>query len=812
MFSKIKLFLLTLLAGGFGSVKLPSVTAAFSINRKKILFWVLLGVASYPQFSQAAFFVSLSPSPVVIAPGGSSTLRWTVGSGADAPNLPFQCSLSSFPDFTVDSTGTSNSMNGEERVSPGSTTSYTFTCTDNAGAVASRTRTVTVSAAPVVTMTTSPSTLPIGGGSVGISWDVGNATSCTQSGGNERWRGLSSMHLGGSLSFDISTTTVFSLSCTNSTGTVTNKSVTVTVGSGTCGNGIEEGDEACDQGTNNGTCPKSCSSSCAINSCGSEAKINISASPRNYDPGEEVDITWSTESAVSCRAIRGEGFVDPIGTSGRKSVRPTKDKQNYSIECFDATGLSATDQVVVRKKETEDEGGDVERNTFIDSFTVDRVVIPYTGNPESVTITWKATPGDLGTPCYLTHRFLDSPSDPLLVLLPEEIGLGGQLMERQSSFRGSHTYTFPPAETISLSVVNNLKNVLYCGSSDPRSWRVVEFFLEQPANQVPLVEFLIDGREGPVSKTAGSSMDLSWKLHGPDRCTLTNWTYGGSSELPADKLLGRFSLTLPVTTSQTYALECWNGTHSRKVSVEVIVEPLGSPDPPGDGGGDGDGGGGIDLTCSSPNSCNASCSTTKRVGLCSSGIYCCAPVSMGLPPVLTSPFTFGNPVAFSTLDGNDGLFARILTFLQGFIVLLALIFIVIGGFLYITSAGDEGRMETAKKCILAALIGLALGIAAPAFLREIASILNWGGVNPPAGVGTSLTLIEIASRVLSFLLTIIGILAIIMLIIGGIMYLTAAGDEDQIDRGKKIVKYSLIGITIALAALVLVRQVAGFFS
>jgi hypothetical protein len=48
-----------------------------------------------------------------------------------------------------------------------------------------------------------------------------------------------------------------------------------------------------------------------------------------------------------------------------------------------------------------------------------------------------------------------------------------------------------------------------------------------------------------------------------------------------------------------------------------------------------------------------------------------------------------------------------------------------------------------------------------------------------------------------------------MLVIGGIMYLTAAGNEDTLDKGKKIVKYSLIGITIALASLVLVKAVAG---
>jgi hypothetical protein len=40
------------------------------------------------------------------------------------------------------------------------------------------------------------------------------------------------------------------------------------------------------------------------------------------------------------------------------------------------------------------------------------------------------------------------------------------------------------------------------------------------------------------------------------------------------------------------------------------------------------------------------------------------------------------------------------------------------------------------------------------------------------------------------------------------MYLTAYGDEKRIDTAKSIVKYSLIGIVIVLAALILVRQLA----
>ena len=178
------------------------------------------------------------------------------------------------------------------------------------------------------------------------------------------------------------------------------------------------------------------------------------------------------------------------------------------------------------------------------------------------------------------------------------------------------------------------------------------------------------------------------------------------------------------------------------------------------------------------------------------------------PGPVTGTVTVGvsNPLSFTTV--ND-LLGRVLTFLQTFIVILALIFIVIGAFLYISSGGDSGRVETAKKCITAALIGLALGIAAPAFLRQISDILGWTAA-PPTGVGTSLTLIQIATNILNFLLSVVGVVALIMLVVGAFMYLTAAGDEDRIDTGKKIVKYSIIGITIALAALVLVRQIAAF--
>lgn len=151
--------------------------------------------------------------------------------------------------------------------------------------------------------------------------------------------------------------------------------------------------------------------------------------------------------------------------------------------------------------------------------------------------------------------------------------------------------------------------------------------------------------------------------------------------------------------------------------------------------------------------------------------------------------------------------------LQGVIVVLSLVFIVIGAVLYITSAGNQGRVTMAKTAITAALIGLAIGILAPTFLKEIATVLGWNSTaSLPSEVSSARSAADILLSVLNFLLGIVGTLSIIMLVVGGVMFLTAAGSQDRITTGKKIVTYALLGVVVALASLVIVRQLASFFA
>lgn len=58
---------------------------------------------------------------------------------------------------------------------------------------------------------------------------------------------------------------------------------------------------------------------------------------------------------------------------------------------------------------------------------------------------------------------------------------------------------------------------------------------------------------------------------------------------------------------------------------------------------------------------------------------------------------------------------------------------------------------------------------------------------------------------LNFFLGFLGIVAVIMVIYGGVLYVTAAGNQESIDKGKKIIMYAVIGIVIILLAFALVN-------
>jgi len=172
--------------------------------------------------------------------------------------------------------------------------------------------------------------------------------------------------------------------------------------------------------------------------------------------------------------------------------------------------------------------------------------------------------------------------------------------------------------------------------------------------------------------------------------------------------------------------------------------------------------------------------------------------------ILCNPFNQTNITDF---------FEAVIENLQGIIAFLAVCFIIIGGALYITAGGSQGMLLAAKICIVGAIIGLVLAAGGPSFLQQIRLSVYGDLVTPiPNDLASAPTVRSIVSRVIFFLLSIVGMLGIIGLTISGIMYLFAGGDSTQAESAKRAMKYSVIGIIFAAASLILVQQIVDFFA
>jgi len=66
---------------------------------------------------------------------------------------------------------------------------------------------------------------------------------------------------------------------------------------------------------------------------------------------------------------------------------------------------------------------------------------------------------------------------------------------------------------------------------------------------------------------------------------------------------------------------------------------------------------------------------------------------------------------------------------------------------------------------------------------------------------------ELIVSIINWLLAIIGSIVLLFIIIGGIMYMTAAGNEEQIKRAKRILFYTILGFAVVLISYSLIQEI-----
>lgn len=67
----------------------------------------------------------------------------------------------------------------------------------------------------------------------------------------------------------------------------------------------------------------------------------------------------------------------------------------------------------------------------------------------------------------------------------------------------------------------------------------------------------------------------------------------------------------------------------------------------------------------------------------------------------------------------------------------------------------------------------------------------------------------IVLSIVNFFLGFLGLLAVIMVIYGGFLYVSSAGNEENVNKAKKILLYAVLGIVVIIVSFALINTILG---
>ena len=97
-----------------------------------------------------------------------------------------------------------------------------------------------------------------------------------------------------------------------------------------------------------------------------------------------------------------------------------------------------------------------------------------------------------------------------------------------------------------------------------------------------------------------------------------------------------------------------------------------------------------------------------------------------------------------------------------------------------------------------------LAISSAVFVSNLSAGAQWNPSDLSSSQLPNASIHDILYNILLWLLAIFGVIGVIGFVIAGIIYLTAAGDDSRIEKAKKAMEYSIIGIIVGLAGLVII--------
>lgn len=93
---------------------------------------------------------------------------------------------------------------------------------------------------------------------------------------------------------------------------------------------------------------------------------------------------------------------------------------------------------------------------------------------------------------------------------------------------------------------------------------------------------------------------------------------------------------------------------------------------------------------------------------------------------ITMLFPGGGITGAQTLTGPGGLIANIIVLMLSLAGIVAVLYVIIGGFWYITAAGNEEQAEKGKNTLLNAVIGIVVIVLSYVIINVVSNFIAYG--------------------------------------------------------------------------------------
>lgn len=140
-----------------------------------------------------------------------------------------------------------------------------------------------------------------------------------------------------------------------------------------------------------------------------------------------------------------------------------------------------------------------------------------------------------------------------------------------------------------------------------------------------------------------------------------------------------------------------------------------------------------------------------------------------------------------------------------FAIPLGVIMIIWAGILFMTAGGNEQKVATARRALTWSIVGLIVAFIGKGWTNIVNNIIG-GQITTTQGVLNALN--NVANYVFSFAIA----LGVIMIIWAGVLFMTAAGNEQKVTLARRALTWGLVGVAIAIASKGIVMGVKAFIA